>query len=101
MTEGYRTFANASEYTFDCPDGVWTGTLDHKAWGKTLNLILYFTDQDTGAKYWFSVFHGERYKPRDGSVDFKNEAEPGETFSLTTSHTKTGNPVLQSAQKQR
>jgi len=100
MTSDFRRFENAREYTFGCPEGVWTATLDHKAWGNNLNLILYFTDQGTGAKYWFSVFHASSYKPPDGSLDFKNEAEPGDVFSLTTRRTKSGNPSLQSAKKE-
>jgi hypothetical protein len=101
MTLGFRSFENASDYTFGCPDGEWTATLDHKAWGKTRNLILYFTEQETGAKYWLSVFHNDRYKAHDGSLDFKDEAEPGEVFILTTRRSKTGNPVLQSAKKEK
>ena len=101
MTLGFHHFEKHMEYAFGCPDGEWTATLDHKAWGKNLNLILYFTEQESGAKYWLSVFHTNGYKPRDDSLDFKNEAEPGEGFILTTSRSKAGNPVLQSAKKEK
>ncbi len=45
------------------------------------------------------MFSGSRYKPRDGSHDFKNDAAPGDLFELTTKKTKNGNPDLKSARK--
>jgi hypothetical protein len=73
---------------------------DHKAWGKRSNMILYFTESDTGAKRWLSVFWNDDFKPRDGSFDFKNDGYPGEFFILTTAHApKTGNPVFKSAKR--
>jgi hypothetical protein len=99
VTLDYRHIDNRNEWIFGCPEGEWTGRLDQKAWGKSRNLMLYFTDTASGAKYWFSVFHREQYKSRDGGQDFQNDAEAGDVFALTTGKTKTGNPSLQSARK--
>jgi hypothetical protein len=46
-----------------------------KQWGRNKNLTLYFTDEGTGTRYWFSVFHREAYRPRDGQTAF-DKAEP-------------------------
>jgi hypothetical protein len=100
MAVGHRKITNWNDWTFDCPEGTWTGGLDQKAWGKSSNLILYFSDQATGRQYWFSVFHRNGYRPRDNGHDFKNDAEPGDVFELTTRKTKKmGNPDLVSARK--
>jgi hypothetical protein len=84
-------------YTFGCPDGTWTGRLDHKEWGKSKNLRLFFTDLATGERYTFGVFHGEKYTPKGGGPNFHTEVEPGACFTLTTGHTRTGGPKLVSA----
>ena len=99
MIDGYHQNAQWRDWILDCPEGVWTARLDQKLWGKAANLRLYFTDVATGNKYWFSVFHTYQYHPRDGSLDFKNGAEPGETFELTTRKTRDGKPNLMSARK--
>ena len=99
MTHGYRDIIGWEEYEFDCPEGTWTGRLDQKAWGNSTNLMLYFTDQATSRKYWFSVWHRNAYNPRNGGLDFKREAEPGDLFELTTKKTKNGNPNLITARK--
>jgi hypothetical protein len=61
--------------------------------------MLYFTDDATDARYWFSVWHRDSYTPRKGGVDFKRDAEPGDVFELTTKKSKDGNPNLISARK--
>jgi len=99
VIEGYQHFADHAQYKLDCPEGTWTARLDHKAWGKSQNLILYVANQATGAKYWLSVFSRDDYKPRDESHDFRNDAEPGDLFELTTNKTKGGFPNLKSARK--
>jgi hypothetical protein len=96
---GHKQLSNWNNYAFDCPEGTWTATLEQKAWGKSSNLILCFADAATGKQYRLSVFSGTRYKPRDGSHDFRNDAEPGDLFELTTKKTKGGNPDLKSARK--
>jgi hypothetical protein len=98
MTQDYRHIAERKEYQLDCPEGIWNARLDAKAWGKSKNLILYFSDRATGLKYWFSVFHREGYRSRDGQ-DFRDDAEPGDVFELTTGKNKTGSPRLLSARK--
>jgi hypothetical protein len=99
VIEGYQHFADRLQYEFDCPEGTWTARLDHKAWGKSQNLILYVTDTVTGAKKWLSVFESNGYRSRDESHDFRNDAEPGDVFEFTTNNTKGGYPNLKSARK--
>jgi hypothetical protein len=99
MTLGYQHIGNRDAWVFDCPEGTWTARLDQMAWGKSQNLILYFTDEATSERYWFSVFHRNGYKPRDNGHDFKRDAQPGDLFELTTKKTKGGNPDLKSARK--
>jgi hypothetical protein len=100
MPQAHHLYEHAHDYEFGCPDGVWTARLDHKAWGRNKNMILYFTETDTGAKRWLSVFWNDAFKPRDGSFDFRNEGNSGDLFTLTTTHNpKTGNPVFTSARR--
>jgi hypothetical protein len=99
MTVGYQHISNFGAWAFDCPDGTWTARLDQKAWGKSTNLMLFFTDTATDARYWFSVWHSSGYGPRKGGHDFKRDAEAGDLFELTTKHTKGGNPELTTARK--
>src|SRR5277367_6010175 len=99
MTLGYKHLADRDTWEFGCPEGTWTGRVDQKAWGKSQNLILYFTDEATGARYWFSVFSRNDYRARDGGDSFKTDAEPGDVFELTTKKTASGNPDLKSARK--
>ena len=80
-------------YDFSCPDGEWTGRLDVKQWGKNKNLTLYFTDEGAGARYWFSVFHGEAYRPRDGQIAFDKE-DTGTRYTMTTRRKDDGKPVF-------
>ena len=74
VIEGYQHFVDWEQYELDCPEGTWTARLDHKAWGKSQNLILYVTATATGAKYWLSVFSRNRYRPRDDGHDLRNDA---------------------------
>jgi hypothetical protein len=50
MTKDFRAITNWNDYEHDCPEGGWTGRLDQKAWGKSKNLILYFSDVADGAQ---------------------------------------------------
>ena len=99
MIKNHKYFPFADLYELNCPEGIWTARLDHTAWGETANLILYLTDTATGEQYWFSVFASTDYKPRDKGQDFRNDAEPGDFFELTTTKTKNGYPKLLSARK--
>lgn len=95
----YEYFDGHKLYEMGCPEGTWMGRLDRKAWGKGSNLILYFTNEATGRKHWISVWHCDAYLPRNGGVNFKYDAEPGELFELTTKTTKKGNSNLLTARK--
>jgi hypothetical protein len=53
----------------------------------------------TGRKYWFSVFHPNGYKTRDNGQDFRDDAEAGDVFELTTKKSNGGNPNLLLARK--
>lgn len=99
--EGYKQIDNRWEYTFACPEGVWTAHLDAKAWGKQRNLLLYFSEVESGRKYVTSVFlTGDLpYQPEKGGVNFKVEAEPGDYFELETAPTRTGRIKLVLARK--
>jgi hypothetical protein len=99
MILGHQHISNWNDYEFDCPEGKWMGRLEQLAWGKSTNLILYFADTATDRRYRLSVFAGSQYKPRDGSHDFRHDAQPGDLFELTTKKTKNGNPDLTSARK--
>jgi hypothetical protein len=98
MIVGLKHLANRDAWRFGCPEGTWTGRLDDKAWGKSLNLILYFTDEATGDQCWFSVFSRNGYRARDDGDSFR-DAALGDVFELTTKKTKSGNPDLTSARK--
>ena len=80
-------------YEFSCPEGEWIGRLDVKQWGKNKNLTLYFTDEDTGERYWFSVFWREAYRARDGQIAFRDE-EPGTRYKMLTRTNPEGKPVF-------
>jgi hypothetical protein len=54
-----------------------------EAMGRNKNLTLYFTEEGTGARYWFSMFHGEAYRPRDGQIAFDKE-DTGTRYKMTT-----------------
>ena len=95
----HKHIADWNQYEFDCPAGTRTAVLEQKAWGKSANLILCFADTASRRKYRLSVFSRNGYRPRDDSHDFRNDAEPGEKFELSTKKTKNGNPDLKSARK--
>jgi hypothetical protein len=85
-----RDFPLGFQYDFKAPFGVWRARLDHKAWGKSGNIILYFTQLETGAKYGLSVYWDDGYAPRDKGINFKHGGEVGGVFELTVKPTKTG-----------
>jgi hypothetical protein len=94
MIAGCRYFEDKGNYKFGCPEGTWHGRLDHRCWGKSANLLLYFTNMDTQEKYWFSVYFNTDYTPRKGGPSFKTSVQEGDVFTLTTSVTAGGNPCL-------
>ena len=85
------------DYPIGCPVGEWTGRLDYRVWGNAANLMLHFTDIDSGEKWCLSVWHPDGYKPRGGGPNFKTEATEGELYRIASKHTKTGNPNFVSA----
>ena len=80
-------------YEFSCPEGEWIGRLDVKQWGRDKNLTLYFTNESAGGRYWFSVFHREDYRARDGQIAFRDE-EPGTRYTMNTRRNREGKPVF-------
>ena len=93
----YKDIPHRFDYTFDCPVGVWRARLHAKAWGRQQNLIMYFSETETGAKYCISVFKPSSYKPEDGGFPFRAKGQPGEQFELQTAKTRTGRTKLLSA----
>ncbi len=100
MVDSFKKVDNWKDYTFGCPEGTWLGRLDKRGWGKSANLILYFTHVETGDKYWFSLYFNTDYKPRGGGPNFKTEVQEGDTVLLTTKLTASGKPNLVEAKKQ-
>src|SRR5580692_11649257 len=101
MTASSRTVEIWSAYTFGCPEGKWTGRLDHKAWGKdrVQNLILYFSEVHTDHKYWFSVFWRKGYGSEGKKLEFLRDIRPGAVLELTTTRKrKSNNPRLIAAE---
>lgn len=84
------------KYDMQAPEGPWRGRLDCLRWGKKTNLILYFTDIDTGHKHMLSVFHSNGYKSRDGVTPFRYQ-KPGTVFRLLTRRSHKGWINLHSA----
>ncbi len=99
MTDSYRQFPHGFTYGFDAPFGTWRARLDHKAWGKSKNLILYFRRVETGEKYSLSVFWHDGYRARDGKINFRDNGEAGEIYELTVKPTRSGKCALMSARK--
>lgn len=85
---------NTNNYQYGCPEGKWRGQLDGKEWGKKANIRLYFTDLESGDKYWFSTFFNNNYQPKEGGLNFAREVEINQCFELTTQKTKNGTPKL-------
>lgn len=61
-------------------------TLNGKSWGRSTNLLCYFTDSKTGSNFTISVFRsredGETYGVGAGSVDFSEPNIVGNTYKL-------------------
>jgi hypothetical protein len=85
-------------YEFGAPDGEWIGHFDDSQWGQNKNLILYFTDEGSGKRYWFSVFSTHDYCPRDKQINFKDE-KAGGRYTIKTGRSAKGNPVFLGASR--
>jgi len=92
-----KAFEDSRDYAFGCPEGTWHARLDGRRWGKSANLMLYFTDTSTNEKYWFSVFSHAGYKARQGGPSFKTDVQEGDVLVLTTRQTAGGGPYLVAA----
>ena len=79
------------DYATEVPPGTWVGCLDHLAWGKAHNLLLYFTVEPTGEKYRLSTFWNRQYRPHGDGPDFADEATSGR-FEITTKPSRNGFP---------
>jgi len=85
-------------YSFNPPEGILTGTLDDRAWGKSWNLLCYFTEASSNEKYCLS-FHGTKgYKPDDKSIAF-DEEEIGTLYELTIRKSPSGWISVQTAKR--
>jgi len=98
MAQSFRKVENWSDYTLGCPEGTWRAELDHLAWGRSKNLILYLSEIPSDEKYWLSVFWRNGYRAEDGALGLR-ELKPGAVLELTTTKTKSGNPRLLAAVK--
>jgi hypothetical protein len=96
----YQQIAERGQYAFGCPvEGVWRARLDAKAWGKSKNILLYFSAVETDTKHALSVFWPNGYRPAKGGFSFRDEGEAGDMFELETAKTKTGTAKLVFARK--
>ena len=87
-----------SEYSFDCPRGVWRARLIAKGWGKNKNILLYLSEMETQKKFSISLFFfTTNYRPEDGGFDFRSAGRRGEIFELETDIGHTGRTRLLSA----
>jgi hypothetical protein len=62
------------DYLLDAPEGAWIGRLDFLAWGKSQNILCYFTDEATGAKYRLSTFWNRNFAPQREGPCFREGA---------------------------
>ncbi len=84
-------------YGNNAPDGSWTGRLDDRAWGKSANLLCYFTDTGTGEQHRLSVFFDKEYRPAKGGPAM-DEEPLGQVFRITTKPGRTGLPRFMTAE---
>ena len=70
-----------------------------KSWGRSQNLICYFTDTQTGLDFLISCFRaGDGYGPKDGSIDFSEAGIVGNKYQLTiTSKSNSKYPNIDTA----
>ncbi|MCH2216874.1 MAG: hypothetical protein MK076_02155 [Flavobacteriales bacterium] len=85
-------------YSFEVPEGEWTGKLDALAWGKSSNLLCYFTDLQDNQKYCLSTYSNNEYKPKLSDIKFDYE-ELGTVYKITTGLTNTGRSRFDNAVK--
>jgi len=82
------------EYASRPPVGEWKGKLIVKAWGKSVNVICFFEDIDSGEKYWLSAFRTQGgYTPQDKKIDFSEAGIDGRVYLLETGLNSKGRPA--------
>jgi hypothetical protein len=87
-----------SEYSFDCPRGLWRARLIAKGWGKNQNILLYFSELEKQKNYSISLFFfTTHYRPEDGGFDFRMHGRRDDIFDLETAVGHTGRTRLLSA----
>ncbi len=86
------------DYASDVPPGPWIGRLDYLAWGKSHNLLCYFTDEATGLKYRLSVFWNRQWRPHGDGPEFDKEPLGGR-YEIPTEVNKNGFPKFVTALK--
>lgn len=96
--QNYRGSGLLDSYSYDVPEGAWEGRLDLHAWGKSTNLLCFFTDIKSGEKYRLSVFSRGGYCPNEGGPELDKE-QVGSVFKIKTSYSKNGKPKFMSAEK--
>lgn len=90
-------FILLGEYSFEVPVGTWKGRLDDRMWGRSCNLLLFFSEASTGEKYALSVFSNRDYSPNKGVVNFREQGV-GKFYNLTTDLTKTNRTAFVKAE---
>jgi hypothetical protein len=86
-----------TQYSFDVPVGTWLGTLQAVAWGKSHNLLCYFTSEEDGSRYILSTFWNSQFRPHDTGPEFDKEAI-GSVYQITTAMSKNGRTKFVSAE---
>jgi hypothetical protein len=86
------------DYVLDAPERAWIGRLDFLAWGKSQNILCYFTDEATGGKYRLSTFWNRDFAPQREGPCFREEAL-GSRYEISTSRSKKGLPIFEGACK--
>lgn len=85
-----RDLPDRDIYAVGAPSGTWRGVLEARGWGKKGNLLLFWRDLDTGARWQFAVWWSNGYKPDEEGPDFKDEVQDGDVFQLTTTKAASG-----------
>ena len=85
-----------AQYSFDVPVGIWLGTLQAVAWGKSHNLLYYFTDEENGNRYILSTFWNRQFRPHGDGPEF-DKAAIGSVYEVTTEMSKNGRAKFVSA----
>src|SRR5438105_9034838 len=91
------------EYCYDpviIPTGTFDAILEFKIWGKkTASVVCYFTQKETGAKFYLSVLKriGDGKYMLDGcAIDFRECPAPA-LYQIQVDKNTKGNPVLKNA----